>query len=87
MCNIPDFQSASNARIIPRKPKKHLLNSDISFLGFPFYEILTFEKKFDNFHLALCSGFSLDCNLWSQSPVLRLNKSQKGGSIYGDSKG
>ncbi len=30
MCNIPDFQNASNAKYIPRKSKKSRSNSDIS---------------------------------------------------------
>ena len=47
MCTIPDYQKASNTKYIPRKSKKDLFNSDISFLGLPFFEILTFENKFD----------------------------------------
>tara|TARA_B100000315_G_C14436987_1_gene522883 strand:- start:147 stop:341 length:195 start_codon:yes stop_codon:yes gene_type:complete len=41
---IFDFRVASNAKIIPQKIKKDLSDPDISFLGHPFYEILTFES-------------------------------------------
>jgi len=37
--------------IIPRKSKKDLFNSDISFLGLPFYDILTFERKLSKLHI------------------------------------
>jgi|TARA_B100002003_G_C13765154_1_gene379931 hypothetical protein len=43
MCTIPDYQKASNVIIIPLKSKKDLSNPDISFLGLPLYDILTFE--------------------------------------------
>jgi len=33
MCNISDYQKASNAKIIPRKSKEYPSNSDISFSG------------------------------------------------------
>jgi len=36
MCNIPDYQNASNAKYIPRKSKKNLFNPDISFVGLNF---------------------------------------------------
>jgi hypothetical protein len=40
---IFDFRVASNAKYIPRKSKKSFPDPDISFLGLPFYDILTFE--------------------------------------------
>ena len=52
-CTIPDWQFARNARIIPRKSKKDLSNPDISFLDLPFYDILTFEYKFDRMHIVI----------------------------------
>jgi len=51
MCNIPDYQNASNAIYIPRKSKKDLFNPNISFLGLPFYDILTFERKLSKLHI------------------------------------
>jgi len=33
VCNIPDYQKASNAKYIPQKSKKDLSSSGISFLG------------------------------------------------------
>jgi len=46
MCNIPDYQNASNAKYIPRKSNKNLIHPDIPFLGLLFSVILTFERKF-----------------------------------------
>jgi hypothetical protein len=46
-------QIASNAKYIPRKSKKDLFNPDISFLVFRFYDILTFEYKFDRMHITI----------------------------------
>ncbi len=56
MCTIPDYRKVSNAKIIPRKSKKGLFNPDISFLGLPFYDILTFECKFDRMQHCNKSG-------------------------------
>ncbi len=54
--SIFDFRVASNAKIIPRKSKKDLFNSDISFLGLPFYDTLTFERNFDRMHIVISTA-------------------------------
>jgi len=40
-------------KAITWKSKKNLFSPDISFLGLPLFEILTFECKFDIMHIAI----------------------------------
>ncbi len=53
MCTIPDYRKVSNSKYIPRKSKKDLFNPKFHFWVFRFYDILTFEYKFDRMHIAI----------------------------------
>ncbi len=70
MCNIPDYQTRGMPESFRENQRKTSLIPIFHFWVFRFYEILTFECKFDRMHIAIEPPFTESVSL-KNSPYYR----------------